>query len=37
LKRATDPARTVDGDPSDWTGPLPGIGGAQFYTRGELV
>ena len=37
LKRATDPARIVDGNPSDWTGALPGFGGAQFYSRGEFV
>jgi pimeloyl-ACP methyl ester carboxylesterase len=37
LKRATDPARTVDGDVQDWTGRLPGFGGALQYSRGELV
>jgi pimeloyl-ACP methyl ester carboxylesterase len=37
LKPARDGARTVDGNPSDWTGALPGFGGAQFYSRGELV
>jgi pimeloyl-ACP methyl ester carboxylesterase len=37
LKRATDPARTVDGNTQDWMGALPGFGGALFYSRGELV
>lgn len=37
LAPATDPARTVDGNVSDWTGRLPGFGGAMFYSRGELV
>ncbi|HEX6713056.1 MAG TPA: prolyl oligopeptidase family serine peptidase, partial [Thermoleophilaceae bacterium] len=37
LKRAQDPARTVDGKTGDWTGRLPGFGGALFYSRGELV
>ncbi len=33
-----DGPRTVDGDPSDWTGDLPGFGGAtQYYSAGELV
>lgn len=37
LRAAHDPARTIDGDPSDWTGKLPGFGGALFYSHGELV
>lgn len=37
LKRATDPVRVVDGRVGDWTGSLPGFGGAQFYSHGELV
>ena len=37
LKRAQDPARTVDGHFGDWTGTLPGFGGALVYSRGELV
>jgi pimeloyl-ACP methyl ester carboxylesterase len=37
LKSARDPARTVDGKTSDWTGALPGFGGALMYSRGELV
>jgi pimeloyl-ACP methyl ester carboxylesterase len=37
LRRASDPARTVDGKTADWTGRLPGFGGALFYSRGELV
>src|SRR5437899_961604 len=37
LKSAHDAARTVDGDFGDWTGRLPGFGGALDYSRGELV
>jgi hypothetical protein len=37
LARAFDPARTVDGNTSDWRGRLPGYGGATMYSRGELV
>src|SRR3954447_7487233 len=37
LRAAHDGPRTVDGDPSDWRGSLPGFGGALFYSRGELV
>ena len=37
LKNAKDPGRSVDGNTSDWTGKLPGFGGALFYSRGELV
>src|SRR3954470_10417629 len=37
LQAAHDPARAVDGHFSDWTGRLPGFGGALVYSRGELV
>ncbi len=37
LHPALDPARKVDGDVSDWTGHLPGFGGAEMYSHGELV
>jgi pimeloyl-ACP methyl ester carboxylesterase len=37
LRSAHDPSRVVDGDFSDWTGRLPGFGGALDYSRGELV
>jgi pimeloyl-ACP methyl ester carboxylesterase len=37
LKPARDPGRTVDGHANDWTGRLPGFGGALMYSRGELV
>src|SRR4051812_20067155 len=37
LRAAHDDARTIDGDPADWGGSLPGFGGALFYSRGELV
>src|SRR5437764_2155568 len=37
LRPAHDPARSVDGNPADWQGRLPGFGGAVFYSRGELV
>jgi pimeloyl-ACP methyl ester carboxylesterase len=37
LKRAHDPERTVDGRFDDWTGRLPGFGGALYRSRGELV
>lgn len=37
LHPAFDPARRVDGKLSDWTGGLPGFGGAEIYSRGELV
>src|SRR4051794_33283620 len=37
LVAASDPARAVDGNFSDWTGRLPGFGGAMDYSRGELV
>ncbi|MFL5844967.1 MAG: prolyl oligopeptidase family serine peptidase [Solirubrobacteraceae bacterium] len=32
-----DGPRTLDGDASDWKGALPGFGGAQQYSAGELV
>ena len=32
-----DGPRTVDGDPGDWGGTLPGFGGASAYSSGELV
>src|SRR3954453_1313128 len=34
---AHDPARRVDGRTGDWTGTLPGFGGASIYAHGELV
>src|SRR3954452_3176092 len=37
LKAAHDPARAVDGKFGDWTGQLPGFGGALDYSHGELV
>lgn len=37
LAPAFDPTRTVDGNVSDWTGQLPGFGGAEIYSHGELV
>src|SRR3954454_3638426 len=37
LRAARDGARTVDGNVDDWTGRLPGFGGAMDYSRGELV
>jgi hypothetical protein len=37
LRPAVDPARTVDGGVGDWRGRLPGFGGAQVYSHGELV
>src|SRR4051794_40775942 len=37
LKAAHDPGRTVDGKFGDWTGQLPGFGGAEYYSHGELV
>jgi pimeloyl-ACP methyl ester carboxylesterase len=37
LRAAFDTRRTVDGNPSDWHGYLPGFGGAMDYSRGELV
>ena len=37
LAPAFDPPRTVDGNVSDWTGQLPGYGGALIYSHGELV
>ena len=37
LKHAQDPPRKVDGSASDWTGALPGFGGALDYSHGELV
>src|SRR3954465_10625296 len=37
LPAAQDGARRVDGETSDWGGRLPGFGGAQMYSRGELV
>src|SRR4051794_20814938 len=37
LAPARDPARAVDGHVGDWTGRLPGFGGALAYSRGELV
>jgi hypothetical protein len=32
-----DPSRSVDGNPADWHGALPGFGGAMMYSHGELV
>src|SRR3954447_1305830 len=37
LRAAHDAPRAIDGNASDWTGSLPGFGGAEFYSRGELV
>jgi hypothetical protein len=37
LRAGHDPGRTVDGRFGDWTGSLPGFGGALIYSRGELV
>src|SRR5436190_13378181 len=37
LRAAHDPSRTVDGNVQDWTGRLPGFGGAMDYSHGELV
>src|SRR3954452_13243664 len=37
LKAAHDPAHAVDGKFADWTGRLPGFGGAMDYSHGELV
>src|SRR4051794_25256245 len=37
LTAAHDPGRTVDGNLADWTGQVPGFGGALDYSRGELV
>jgi pimeloyl-ACP methyl ester carboxylesterase len=37
MRPARDPGRVVDGRVSDWTGALPGFGGAEFYSRGEFV
>src|SRR3954466_9463837 len=37
LPAAQDGARRVDANPSDWGGRLPGFGGAEMYSRGELV
>ncbi|MEA2426323.1 MAG: hypothetical protein QOH13_2733 [Thermoleophilaceae bacterium] len=37
LRAAHDPARVVDGRFGDWTGRLPGFGGALIQSRGELV
>ncbi len=37
LPPAFDPRRTVDGKIADWTGRLPGFGGAMIYSHGELV
>jgi hypothetical protein len=37
LRPARDPARSVDGSVGDWRGSLPGFGGAEMYSHGELV
>src|SRR5437763_3275365 len=37
LRPAFDPPRRAQGQLGDWTGSLPGFGGATFYSRGELV
>jgi hypothetical protein len=37
LRPAHDPPRRVDGNLGDWRGILPGFGGAQMYSHGELV
>lgn len=37
LRPAHDPPRRVDGDIGDWRGALPGFGGAEMYSHGELV
>jgi prolyl oligopeptidase family protein len=37
LGPAFDPARKVDGEVGDWKGSLPGFGGAEMYSHGELV
>jgi hypothetical protein len=37
LRAAHDPPRRVDGNVSDWQGALPGFGGAEMYSHGELV
>jgi hypothetical protein len=37
LRPADDPARQVDASLGDWRGTLPGFGGAQMYSHGELV
>jgi pimeloyl-ACP methyl ester carboxylesterase len=37
LPNAPAPERTVDGRFGDWTGSLPGFGGAMIRSRGELV
>ncbi|MFL5894164.1 MAG: prolyl oligopeptidase family serine peptidase [Thermoleophilaceae bacterium] len=37
LRGAHDGTRKVDGNVSDWQGQLPGFGGAEFYSHGELV
>src|SRR3954453_6708085 len=37
LRAQRDAPRSVDGDVSDWGGGLPGFGGAQMYSHGELV
>src|SRR3954470_24027346 len=37
LGNRPEPARAIDGATSDWTGGLPGFGGAIAYSRGELV
>src|SRR3954447_12657234 len=37
LGNRPEPARAIDGATNDWTGRLPGFGGAIAYSRGELV
>ena len=37
LPAAHDPHHAIDGSTGDWTGTLPGFGGAQDYSHGELV
>ncbi|MCW2966370.1 MAG: hypothetical protein JWM71_142 [Solirubrobacteraceae bacterium] len=37
LRAAHDPAHAIDGKAGDWTGALPGFGGAEDYSHGELV
>jgi hypothetical protein len=37
LPPAHDPPRTLNGNVGDWRGVLPGFGGAEVYSHGELV
>jgi hypothetical protein len=37
LRPVHDPPRRVDGSIGDWRGSLPGFGGAEMYSHGELV